>query len=174
MTWLSDLLRSVFASTLYMPHGHCYLWQPGLVWLHSSTDALIGAAYVSISLTLWGLVRRIRLPFSPIILAFGVFILACGLTHFMEVWTLWRPTYWLSGSVKAVTALASLATGVLLYPVKPRVVRLAEDAALSESRRLELEQKNAELRELYGKLEAVSAERLRESEERFRATFEQA
>jgi len=33
-------------------------------------------------------------------LAFGLFILACGGTHFMEAVTIWIPVYILSGAVK--------------------------------------------------------------------------
>jgi hypothetical protein len=78
---MTELLRRIFLSNEYMPHGHCFLWRPGLVWLHVISDSLIGTAYVVISLTLWHLVRRIRIPFSPMILAFGMFIGVCGLTH---------------------------------------------------------------------------------------------
>lgn len=147
-----ELLRELFASDGYMPHGHCYLWNPGLVTLHVASDALIGTAYVVIALTLWQLVRRIKLPFSPMILAFGVFIGACGLTHYMEVFTLWVPDYWLSGFVKLVTAVASVATGAYLLQVRPVIVQVTRSAALAERRRVELEAKNAELSTLYARV----------------------
>src|SRR5262245_26009125 len=91
----------------YMPHGHCYLWERSLVTLHVATDSLIALAYVAISLTLAYFVGRARhdVPFRWVFVAFGAFIIACGATHFMEVVTLWVAVYWLSGSVKLVTAL---------------------------------------------------------------------
>ncbi|GEJ55732.1 ATP-binding response regulator [Anaeromyxobacter diazotrophicus] len=147
-----ELLRELFASDGYMPHGHCYLWNPGLVALHVASDALIGTAYVVIALTLWQLVRRIKLPFSPMILAFGVFIGACGLTHYMEVFTLWVPDYWLSGFVKLVTAVASVATGAYLLQARPLIVQVTRSAALAERRRVELETKNVELSTLYARV----------------------
>ena len=147
----------MFDQSSFMPHGHCYLWQPALVWTHFASDLLIGFAYVSISLTLYWLVRSIRLPFSPIFIAFGVFIGACGLTHFMEVWTLWHPDYWTSAFIKAVTAAASVATAIVLFPLRPRVVALAETARLSERRRQRLEEANVEMEALY--------RRVRESDE---------
>src|SRR5262249_37024241 len=153
-------------------HGHCYLWKSSLLWLHGVCDSLIGLAYVTISILLWALIRRIRLPFSPIIVAFGVFILACGLTHLIEIWTLWVPDYWLAGGVKAVTALASIATAVALVPSRPRAVKLAEDAALAEARRLELEQMNRELTSLYDQLQATTAQKLSQSEAQFQALVE--
>jgi len=133
----------------FIPHGHCYLWKPGLVGLHLTSDVLIGFAYLSISLTLLDLVRRIQLPFRSMFLAFGLFIAACGATHFMAVLTLWQPVYWLSGGVKVITALASVATAVLLPPLVPQAVILAQSAALAEARRLQLETTNREMAELY-------------------------
>jgi signal transduction histidine kinase len=151
--WLQELLRDLFAGAWYMPHGHCYLWKPGLVWLHVVSDMLIGMAYILISLVLYALVRRIRLPFSTMVVAFGVFIGACGLTHFMEVWNVWNSAYWLAGGVKALTALASVLTGAYLVKARPAIVQVAEAARLSEQRRVELETKNRELEALYARLQ---------------------
>lgn len=133
----------------FMPHGHCYLWKPPLVGLHVVSDVLIGLAYFGISLQLYLLVKRVKLPFSPMILAFGVFIGACGLTHLVEVWNVWHGAYWLAGFVKAITAIASVATALYVVPIKPKVLRLTEQAALAEQRRFELEKKNIELEQLY-------------------------
>ena len=91
----------------FMPHGVCYAWNPSLIGLHAFSDALIGLAYFSIPPALWYFVRkRVDLPFSWIFLLFGLFIVACGSTHWMELWTLWRPDYWVAGMVKALTAAA--------------------------------------------------------------------
>jgi hypothetical protein len=100
------------------------------VGLHVVTDSIIGLAYVSISLTLYSLVRKIKLPFTGMFLAFGLFIFACGATHFMEVWTTWTPDYWSSALVKLITAGASIATAIYLVPIAPQVVRVAEEAKL--------------------------------------------
>ena len=103
-----DLLESVFASEGFMPHGHCYLWNSRLVLLHLMSDGLIALAYTSIPITLLYIVRRRKdVPFSWMFSLFGLFIISCGATHYMEIWTLWTPTYWLSGGIKAVTAAAS-------------------------------------------------------------------
>src|SRR5262249_50411452 len=122
----------------YLPHGHCYLWQPALIDLHVICDALIAFAYAAISLTLGVLVRRSHgaLPFNWIFLAFGIFIVACGATHAMEIWTLWHPDYWLSGVVKAVTAVASVATALVLPPLVPRALELARADHLAQERNI--------------------------------------
>ena len=70
-----------------MPHGHCYLWRPGVVWLHVTSDALITLAYYSIPITLFYFVRKRKdLEFHWMFVCFAVFILACGSTHLMEIW----------------------------------------------------------------------------------------
>ena len=108
-----DLLKRLFASNDFMPHGYCYMWNQRLVWLHVVSDVLIALAYLSIPITLVYFLRKRRdLPFNWMFACFGVFILACGTTHVMEVWTLWHATYWLSGVVKAVTAAASVPTAI--------------------------------------------------------------
>ena len=94
-----DLLKDLFSSEQFMPHGHCYLWKPGVVWLHVISDALIALAYISIPFTLVHFIRQRRdMPFSWMFLCFGMFIIACGATHMMDIWTLWTPTYWRASS----------------------------------------------------------------------------
>lgn len=136
---MGERATSAFFESGFMPHIHCYLGQPALVWTMFFTDLLIGTAYVAISLTLWSLVRRIQLKFNAVVICFGVFILACGLTHFMEDWTLWHPDYWTAAAVKVVTAIASVGTGIYLYRLRHTLFHLAESAKLAEQRRLDLE-----------------------------------
>lgn len=152
-----ELLQQLFSANGFIPHGHCYLWKPSLVWLHLLSDALIAGAYVAISATLAYLVYRTRreIPFHWMFLAFGSFIVACGITHFMAIWTLWHPIYWLSGLLKAITATASVATAVVLPSLVPKALALVESARLSEERRTHLEAANQTLETLYTKLKAV-------------------
>jgi len=110
----------------FLPHIHCYLDRPDLVWTMVVTDSIIGISYLVISLTLYILVRRIKLPFHSIFLAFGTFILACGATHFLEVYNLWVPNYWFTAAVKAVTAVASAVTALYLLRLFPNFLELAE------------------------------------------------
>lgn len=153
--WLQNLL----VAKGFIPHGHCYLWKPGLVWLHVGSDSLIALAYVAISATLAYLVHQTRqeIPFQWMFLAFGTFIVACSSTHFMEVWTLWHPIYWLSGGLKFITAIASVTTAIALPPLVPKALALVEAAKLSEERRLHLETANSELETLYGKLKELDS-----------------
>jgi PAS domain S-box-containing protein len=120
-----ELLHSFFNDDGFMPHGHCYLWNPGLVTLHVVSDYLISVAYFSIPFTLIDFVRRRKdLPFNWMFVCFGIFIVACGMTHVMEIITLWHPYYWIAGAVKAITALASVPTAILLIRLVPRALQI--------------------------------------------------
>lgn len=121
---MNKLSEWLFSGGL-MPHGFCYQWKPALIWLHAVSDILIALAYFSIPVALIYFVRRRRdLPFSWMFVCFGVFITACGATHVMEVWTLWIPSYWFSGGVKVITALASVPTAISLARLMPSALRL--------------------------------------------------
>ncbi|WP_244329332.1 ATP-binding protein [Tolypothrix sp. PCC 7910] len=139
-----ELLYNFFSSGNFIPHGHCYLWKPELVWLHILADTLIALSYYSIPLTLIYFVRkRDDIPFKVIFLLFGAFIISCGTTHLMEVWTLWHPVYWLSGAMKAITAIISLYTAITLIPLVPQALALPSPAQL-EAAYMALKDENAE------------------------------
>ena len=127
--------RPLLATDGFMPHGVCYTWRPGLVRLHVISDVLIGAAYFSIPVALLYFKRKRRdLPFGWMFLLFGLFIVACGATHWMEVWTLWYPQYWLAGAVKAVTAAASVPTAIALSFLIPRALAIPGVRQLREAK----------------------------------------
>jgi len=182
-------LKRLFSSEGFMPHGHCYLWDPRMVFLHVLSDGLVALAYVTIPFTIFYLVRRRRdVPFNWMFLCFGTFIIACGTTHVMEIWTLWTPVYWLSGTVKAITAVASVATAILLVRLVPSALAIPTAQELARAheelkrthdalearvleRTKELSEKNAELeREIQERTRAEGA--LLKSETRFRQLSE--
>lgn len=148
--------HNIFSAYGLAPHGYCFLWNTHLVTLHVVSDTLIGLAYVAISATLLYFVRSLQrnLPFRWIFVAFGAFIVACGTTHFLEVWTLWYATYWLSGTVKLITAVASLSTAIILPPLLPKARSLVASARASEERKQQLESAHAELEKLYERAQA--------------------
>lgn len=141
-----QLVKNLFSAD-YMPHGNCYFWTPDLVWLHVLSDSLIGLSYWAITITLAALVYKTRkdIPFAKMFVAFGIFIITCGTTHLMDVVTLWSAYYWLSGGIKLLTAVASVATAVALPPVVPRIISIIHDAKISEERRLMLQNSNRDL-----------------------------
>jgi hypothetical protein len=120
-----QFLRHLIFAGGFMPHGYCYLWSPGLVGLHVVSDSLIAISSLSIPVTLLYFARKRRdAPFSWMFLCFGVFIVACGATHLMGVWTIWFPSYWIASAVKAFAACMSVTTAILLIRVTPRALAL--------------------------------------------------
>src|SRR5258708_15142264 len=125
--FLADILN---ADTL-SPHGICLLWRPELVWLHLVSDAVIGLAYFSIPLALAAFAsKRKDVEFGWVLWAFAVFIVSCGTTHFLSIWTLFVPDYGVEGLVKAFTAVVSLATAIALWPLLPKALALPSTGQL--------------------------------------------
>lgn len=114
-----------------LPHGFCITGSPSLLWLHVISDSLIALSYLAIPVALLHFVRRRRdIPFGWLGLLFGAFIIACGTTHMMDVWTIWDPVYWYSGTLKAFTALVSVATAAALIHLMPTLLALPSAAQL--------------------------------------------
>jgi diguanylate cyclase (GGDEF)-like protein len=120
----------------FMPHGMCFQWQPGVLFLHAISDGFIAASYFTIAGVLAYLVvrRRRELPFATTIVMFAAFIVSCGLTHVAAIVVIWQPLYWTQGWISAATAVLSVMTAVTLVPLLPRLI-----AARSPK---ELEQQN--------------------------------
>ena len=139
---------SMVLAEFFIPHGHCYLWKPGLVGLHVVSDALTALAYYSIPLTLiYFVTKRRDVPFNWIFLLFGAFIIPCGTTHLLEIWTLWHPNYWLSGSIKAFTATVSIYTAWELVSLLPQALAIPSTAQLEKEIRERQKAEAALLRE---------------------------
>jgi two-component sensor histidine kinase len=142
-------------TTDFLPHAFCYLGNRRLVWTNVVADSIVGISYLAISVTLGylGYKGRRDLPFPWMFLAFGLFILACGGTHFMELVTIWIPVYILSAAVKLFTALASLTTAAMLPFTVPHVFELVKQAKAHEQVTTKLraseERKEALLREVH-------------------------
>lgn len=170
---MSDFFRHLLESA-FMPHGHCFLWRPDILWLHVGSDAVIALAYYSIPAGLWYFVRKRRdlhtLRLNWIFVLFGVFIFACGTTHVLDIVTTWNGVYRLEGVVKLLTAAVSLLTAVLLWPLIPKALALPSPAQLTASnlalaREVESRRRaEAETRDLNRDLERRVQERTHELE----------
>jgi signal transduction histidine kinase len=134
-------------SASFLPHAFCYTGDARLISAHVISDALIWLSYVAIAGTLVYLVHQLKkeMPFQWMLLAFGVFIIACGFTHFMEIVTLWKPVYWLSAYVKIVTAVASVTVAVALPPLIPKIREIAKASLRSRQVQDDLAASNREL-----------------------------
>jgi signal transduction histidine kinase len=130
----SERISGFFASEEFMPHGMCFLWEPALLWLHALSDTLTGLAYFSIpvALAVFAL-RRTDMRYRWMVGLFMLFIVACGTTHLFGVWVLWNPDYGVEGVLKATTALASVATAIVLWPLLPKLLALPSPSMLASS-----------------------------------------
>ena len=169
---MGSIFDWLFDSRGYMPHGHCYLWQPAVLWLNVSSDALIALSYFTIPAILYYFVRKRRhdLPLAGVALLFAAFILLCGATHVLGIWTVWNPDYRLDGVVKLLTAAASATTAAMLVFVAPKAMSLRTPGQLQrevDSRTRELQDSNRHLQQEIG-ARRETEKLLRESEERFR------
>jgi signal transduction histidine kinase len=127
-------LERLLDSSMFSPHGICLLWEPELIWLHVTSDVLIAAAYFSIPVALSIFVsKRPDVDFGWIFWAFAIFITACGFTHVLSIVTLWVPVYGIEGIVKALTAVASVLTAAILWPLLPRILAIPSPSQLREA-----------------------------------------
>jgi PAS domain S-box-containing protein len=101
---------------------------------------------------------------------FGTFIVACGATHVMEVWNLWHAEYRLAGVLKAVTAVTSVATAILLARLMPQALEYPSVAQWMEANST-LEREVRERRDLEIDLRS-SENRYREQAELLDLTFD--
>ncbi|AEA72019.1 putative incomplete histidine kinase [Pseudomonas brassicacearum subsp. brassicacearum NFM421] len=141
---MNDLL-ALLTDKRFIPHGHCYMWRPDLLWTNVIADGLIALSYVTIPFTLLYFIhKRKDVPFDWMLAAFGVFILACGTSHVMEILTIWQPYYWLTALVKVITAIASVITAILLVRLVPAALKIPSPQQLAKV--------NDELREAQAEL----------------------
>jgi len=140
-----DDLLALLTDKRFMPHGHCYMWRPDLLWTNVIADSLIALSYITIPFTLiYFIHKRKDVPFDWMLAAFGVFILACGTSHVMEILTIWQPYYWLMALVKVITAMASVITAILLIRLVPAALKIPSPQQLARV--------NDELREAQAEL----------------------
>lgn len=152
-----QLLKSIFSPSQYMPHGHCYLWQTPLVWLHLVSDFTIAIAYFSIpAMLIYFVLKRRDLKFLRIFYLFSAFIVCCGIGHLLDIWTLWHPAYWLSGFERALTALVSAYTALKMVDLLPQFLGLKNPDELAKVN-LELEKQITERNRAEAALKNIAA-----------------
>jgi PAS domain S-box-containing protein len=178
-----DWLAPFFDVQTLSPHGICLLWRPELIWTHAVSDVLIGVAYFSIPLALSVfLYNRRDVQFGWAVWLFVLFIMLCGVTHFMMVWTLWNPDYGVEALIKAATATASVVTAFALWPLLPKAIAIPSTHTL-QARIDERDAALAELQQIMAtmvRMEEHQREQTRlledvnRSEARLRSVFENA
>jgi len=145
-----EFWQKLFSTEGFMPRRICGQWTPGEIFLHNASDFFIWAAYIAIPIILlsfwWK--RKAELPFRSLFLLFGMFIVACGTTHLMEIVMFYYPVYRLAGVIKFITAVVSCATVAALVPAIPVVFTMKTPSQLEAQvleRTAELELANQQL-----------------------------
>lgn len=158
MSEVSEFVGRLFDSD-FMPHAHCFMWRPDVLWLHVISDGVIAAAYFSIPIALMILYRR-RVDFNQghVLTLFAAFIFLCGISHVFGIWTMWDPIYRAEGVVKAMTAVVSVATAAAVWPLIPQILSIPNPREIIDAN-TRLERQMAETRV---------------AEQRFRLLFESA
>ncbi|CAH0352795.1 PAS domain S-box protein [Aquabacterium sp. CECT 9606] len=120
-----DEVVSFLGRNGYLPHGYCFTWRPELLWSMVGADLVIAGAYFSIPLAMLSFVRqRGESAMNWLIWLFCAFIFACGITHVIDVVTIWQPFYGLQAIGKVVTAIVSLITAIALWPLIPKALKI--------------------------------------------------
>ncbi len=166
---MEAVLLYLFGAASFIPHGYCLLWRPDLVAMHAFGDAFTALAYLLIPAAIVYFLRRRRSDLHRehfgIAALFAAFIIACAITHFANLLTLWWPLYGLQGLIKVATAVISLATAGVIWHLMPGLLALPSPADLeraNEALRAEVQAKNdalLQLGEARASLEAKVAER---------------
>ncbi len=120
-----EFLKSSFASSPFIPHEHCYFWNPETMYLNIISALLIALSYYAVAITLIYFVQKRRdLPHASQFLLFSVLLVSCGTIYIMDVWTPWHSHYGLSGFLKAFTAVVLLYTTIILMPMVSKALNL--------------------------------------------------
>jgi hypothetical protein len=160
----------------YMPHGMCLLWDPWVLTLWAGADILIVLAYFA---TPFALFRVLLMPKDikqcGLIILFASFILLCGVTHGLSVFTIWVPIYPLQGMIKLMAGLVSATTAVVFFQAcadanrNLRAQVIAHKETLSALRRawdnleLKVAERTDELKEENTKLSITAREAIHRS-----------
>lgn len=139
---------------------------PLLMMAMALANGLIAVSYASIPVFLLIVIReRKDIPFSWLIVLFGAFILAGGTTHVVHIIGLWWSADWWQAMVDSLTAIISVATAILVWPLLPRMLAIPSPAQLRmvnielQKEKAVLEQTQSELRKAYDVVEHRVQER---------------
>lgn len=99
----------------FLPHGHCYFWNPVILVMQLLGDLLIAGSYFVITYLLWRFSRIKHIPYSSFFGYFAAFIFWCGLTHIMDIVIVWSPVYFIETAVIVITAFFSVMTAYTLF-----------------------------------------------------------
>lgn len=112
-------------SATLMPHAVCWSQDQPLIWTMVVTNTITFLSYFSLCATLFYLARKTHRALARdwvfFLVGFGLFIVACGTTHLMEVVTTWIPLFWIDATANIVTAILSGYVAVQFFRRAPEL-----------------------------------------------------
>jgi PAS domain S-box-containing protein len=128
-----EFLNNFFPSGQFISQDDYYQSFPELVSVYIVSDSLIALSYYSIPIPLLYLVRkRYNLPFDWILLLLGTFLIACGITYLIGIWSLGNLTYWISRLLKVIIAVILLYIALRLVSLVSKVLALPSLTAANQ------------------------------------------
>lgn len=114
-----NTVMSWFAMQGFLPHGYCFQWSSSILTMMVVGNLFTALAYFSIPLSLLALVdaRKTDIKYKWMFFLFACFIFFCGATHIFDIITIWYPAYYFQAYLKVATAIVSIFTAVLLWPL---------------------------------------------------------
>lgn len=150
-----DFLSALTDISRFMPHGMCFLWRWDLLALHVGSDVLIAGSYFSIPAAMLVLLKKRPDVPKGIFRLFVSFIMLCGITHLASIVVIWYPAYYIEGLFKLATALVSLTTAILLWPLIPKVIAMPSIQEM-EARNQKIEELNRKLQQRINSLSTLA------------------
>lgn len=145
-----EFFQKLLDTSDFPSRWNCGNWDSGHGWLHIISDSLIFGAYLTIPLALFAVAwkKHRELLFEKLVLLFALFILCCGIGHFIEATIFWTPWYRLSGLSKAITATISWITAIVAIRKLPEILKLPGIASLNRDLEYALGREKAMISEL--------------------------
>ena len=141
--------------SIFLPHGYCLSWDPGLTAALVLGNLLIALAYFTIPLVILRFIRQRRdIDFRYLHWLFAAFIVTCGITHLLHVVALWYPVYYLEAAMDMLTGVISLIAAIMLWKLLPVFVGLPSTHQLQAANE-ELKRMGEALRESEAQLHGL-------------------
>ncbi|WP_145980727.1 sensor histidine kinase [Magnetospirillum sp. ME-1] len=124
-------LFSFLWSSDFLPHGLCLSWRTELIALTVISEIVIGACYVSVACSLAYFARkRPDFPYPGVMTLFAIVFALCGVSHLIEVLTLWIPLYGAQAIFNAAVALLAIPAAWKMWTLVPQALTLPSPSHL--------------------------------------------
>lgn len=148
----------------YPSLGECLSWRSDIIWLHTGANTIIAITFLGIPLALAVFANKRQLPHRDLLYLFMAFVFLCGLAHAAQVATVWAPVYSIHGWLLAITASASLITGLVLFAKLPEILANAPPNKENEQLIQELDSMRSRMNQMNSLYEAALGRENRISE----------